>query len=177
MADRKLVLAFFANENAADMAVESLKGWDKANEEIKLGAIGVLVKNEKGKVKVHKLGQRATAKGAGVGTVLGVIAAILSGGLGLLAGVAGGAISGGILGAFVHKGLGISKDELDRIGAELDGGRAAVGVLADPDEEQPIMQQLLLLGGKPETYSVTESALEDAAQAAAAASETDPIEA
>lgn len=177
MADRNLVLAFFDSEAAADNAVSALKDWDKANDEIKLGAIGVLVKNEKGKVKVHKLGKRATGKGAGVGTVLGVLAAILSGGLTLLAGVAGGVITGGILGSFVHKGLGISKDELARIGSELDGGRAAVGVLCDEDETEPTKQQLVVLGGKPESYTVTASALEDAAQAAQEAPEETATEA
>lgn len=171
MADRKLVLAFFDSEGAADDVVDSLKRWDKANDEIRLGAIGVLVKNEKGKVKVHKLGKRATGKGAGIGTVLGVIAAVLSGGLTLLAGVAGGAITGGILGAFVHNGLGISKEELARIGAELDGGRAAIGVLADLDEAAFVQEQLTLLGGGPAVYSVTEAALADASQAAEGAPE------
>jgi hypothetical protein len=36
------------------------KQWDKASEEIKLGAIGVLVKDDKGKIKTHKLGKRKT---------------------------------------------------------------------------------------------------------------------
>lgn len=166
MADRKLVLAFFASEVEADLAVESLKSWDQANDEIKLGAIGVLVKNDQGEVKVHKLGARTTGKGAGIGTVLGIVAAMLSGGLTLLAGVAGGAISGAVLGAFVKKGLGLSKEDLGRIGAELDGGAAAVGVLADEEEAGQVQQHLVMLGGRPEAYTVTATALDEAAQAA-----------
>ena len=53
---KQLVLAVFENEAAADGAVDALKGWDKATSEIKLGAIGVLVKDEKGKIKTHKVG-------------------------------------------------------------------------------------------------------------------------
>ena len=63
-----------------------MKGWDKANADIKVGAIGVLVKDKDGKIKTHKLGKRDTVTGAGVGVVLGIIAAILSGGIALLLG-------------------------------------------------------------------------------------------
>ena len=40
MADHQVVLGIFPNEAAADAAVESLKSWDQATDEIKLGAIG-----------------------------------------------------------------------------------------------------------------------------------------
>ena len=112
---KQLVLAFFDNEAAADAAVEALKQWDKATKEIKLGAIGVLVKDDKGKIKTHKLGKRKT----GTGAVLFGLAAILTGGASLLAGV----VFGGIVGSFFRKGLGMSKDDLARIDGELDGGR------------------------------------------------------
>ena len=43
MSDKQVVLAIFPDEAAADAAVTSLKSWDKANDDIKLNAIGVLV--------------------------------------------------------------------------------------------------------------------------------------
>ena len=43
MAKKTVVLAYFPNEIAADDAVESLKQWDKADDDVKLNAIGVLV--------------------------------------------------------------------------------------------------------------------------------------
>ena len=55
---QQLVLAFFDNEPAAEQAVSALKQWDKANEEIKLGAIGILVKDSKGEIKTQKVMQR-----------------------------------------------------------------------------------------------------------------------
>jgi hypothetical protein len=164
MAKKQLVLAFFGNEAAADEAVKAIKGWDKASKEVKLGAIGVLVKDEKGKIKTHKLGKRKT----GVGAVLGVLAAVLTGGISLL----GGAVAGGILGAFFHKGLGMSKDDLARINTELDGGKAAVGILAKPDEAAGVTAKLAELGGKPETHEVSDEAVEQAEVAA----ETQPEE-
>ena len=45
MAKKQLVLAFFENEAAADKAVGELKAWDKANKDIKLGAIAGVRRN------------------------------------------------------------------------------------------------------------------------------------
>jgi len=164
MAKKQLVLAFFANEAAADEAVKQVKAWDKASKEVKLGAIGVLVKDAKGKVKTHKLGARKT----GTGAVLGALAAVLTGG----ATIAAGAVAGGILGAFFKKGLGMSKEDIARISKELDGGKAAVAILAAPDEVAGVSAKLTELGGKPETHEVTEEAIEQAQEAA----ETTPEE-
>ncbi len=155
--NKQLVLAFFASEGAADTAVNELKSWDKASKEIKLGAIGVLVKDDKGKIKTHKLGSRRT----GLGAVLGVLAAMLTGGASLLAG----AVLGGVVGAFFHKGLGISKEDLARIDSQLDGGKAAVAVLASDDEAAAVTAKLNELGGVSETHAVTEEAVAQAESA------------
>ena len=164
MAKKQLVLAFYANEAAADGAVEAIKKWDKASKEIKLGSIGVLVKDEKGKVKTHKLGARHTTTGAAAG----VLAAVLSGGVSLV----GGVVLGSLVGAFIHKGLGMSKEDLARIGGELDGGKAAVAVLATADEAADVSAKLSELGGTVETHEVTDEALEQAVAATEAAPES-----
>lgn len=173
--NKQLVLAFFDSEAAADKAVEALKGWDKASKDIKLGAIGVLVKDDKGKIKEHKLGARSAAKGVGVGVILGIIAALLPGVV-LLGGIVGGGVLGGVIGAFVHKGLGISKEDLQRYNKELDNGRAAVGVLVEDTEAKTTMEQLQKAGGKSETHEVTEEALDHAAAAVDAPAATAPAE-
>ena len=160
---KQLVLAFFDNETAADAAVEDLKQWDKATKEIKLGATGVLVKDDKGKIKTHKLGKRKT----GTGAVLFGLAAILTGGATLLAGV----VFGGIVGSFFRKGLGMSKDDLARIDGELDGGKAAVAVVAEPAEATAISAKLAELGGAPESHEVSDAVVEEAVAAAAEAPE------
>src|SRR4051794_17578813 len=87
VADNQLLLATFSDEAAADAAVESLKAWDAATEEIKLSAVGVLVVDEKGQIKEHKLGARSGKKGAGIGLLLAVVAPPT-----LLAGIVGGGI-------------------------------------------------------------------------------------
>ena len=158
MANKQLVIAFFDNEDAADEAVDEIKQWDKASKEVKLGAIGVLVKDDKGEIKTHKVGKRKT----GTGAVVGALAGVLSGGIT----VVGGAVVGGILGAFFHKGLGLSKDDLARFDEELDGGKAAVAILAEDDEAEEVSAKLAELGGEPETHEVTEEALDQAEMAA-----------
>jgi hypothetical protein len=160
-------LGVFADEAAADAAVESLKAWDKVSEEVKLISIGVLVLDDKGALKTHKMGSRSTAKGAGIGLVLAVVAPPAA-----LASVVG----GGILGAFHHKGLGMTDADKARIGAELTGGKAAVGVLAAAAEAGAIVGKLAELGGEVESIDVTDEALEAVAEAAPEATEA-PAEA
>jgi hypothetical protein len=139
--------------------VESLKAWDKASSDVKLSAIGVLVLDEDGAVKTRKMGSRSGMKGAGIGLVLAVVAPPT-----LLAGVVG----GGILGHFHHKGLGLTVEDRERIGAELTGGKAAVGVLATAEEAGAISGKLAELGGTVEAHDVTDEALEAVAAAAPA---------
>ena len=171
--NQQLVLAFFGDEAAADQAVDALKQWDKASEEIKLGAIGVLVKDEKGEIKTHKVGSRAAGKGAKTLGVLGVVAGVLSGGITIIGGLVGGAILGGIMGSFFHKGLGISKEDLARISTELDGGKAAVGLVVKTEEAAGVSAKLTELGGIVEAFDVTDEAVEQAAAVAEAAPETE----
>ena len=168
MAKQQLVLAFFENEAAADAAVNAVKQWDKASKEIKLGAIGVLVKDDKGKIKTHKLGKRKTAAGA----VIFGLAAVLTGGASLLAG----AVFGGIVGSFFRKGLGISKEDLARIDGELNGGKAALCVLAAPDEAAALSAKLAELGGQPESHELSAEVVQEAETAAAEMPEEAPTE-
>jgi uncharacterized membrane protein len=151
---QQLVLAFFDSEDAADKAAEALKKWEKATEYMKLDAIGVLVKEEDGEVKQHKLGRKAGKRGMGVGVALGLIAAIPTGGLSLVGGVLGGGAGGGVIGEFFHKGLKMTDEDAARIGRELDAGHAAVGVLTWDFETEAVAEKLKDLGGTPQTHEV-----------------------
>ncbi len=154
---KQLVIALFADEAAADQAVAEIKNWDKASDDVKLGAIGVLVKDEKGKIKTQKLGSRKTKTGAVVGVLLGIV----SGGISLLGGLIGGALAGSLF----HKGLSISKDEQAKLDAELSSGKAAVGLMVNSDEAELVKAKLIELGGAPEAYEVSDAAVEEAAAA------------
>lgn len=168
MSNQQLILAFFADEATADDAVATLKQWDRANDDIRFGAIGVLVKDTDGKIKAHKVGNRAGKKGAKTVAVVGALAGVLSGGLTVIGGIVGGAVLGGVLGGFFHQGLGLSKEDLTRISGELDGGKAAVGLIVKTGEAATISEALTSLGGKLETYAVTDEAVEQAVASAEA---------
>lgn len=161
--NQHLMLAIFPSEAEADTAAMSLKTWDKANDDIKLGAIGVLTKDEKGKIKKHKLGQRSTKKGVGVGVLLGIIAAVMPG-VTLLGGVVFGSALGGVVGSFVHKGLGMSSEDLKALGAKLNDGSAAVGVVVDDVEAQAVKDELARLGGAVQAHVIDADVVNEAAK-------------
>ena len=74
---------------------------------------------------------------------------------------------GGLLGALHHKNLGLGEADRDRIGSELEGGKAAVGVLAPVSEATVVADKLTDLGGTAETHPVSDEAVEEAQEAAA----------
>jgi len=164
VSDKQVVISVFEDEGAADAAVESLKSWDKVSKDVKLGAIGVLVLDDKGQVKTQKMGKRSIGKGAGIGVVLAVVAPPIG---------AGAVVAGGLLGALHRKGLGLDEGDRERISAQLATGKAAVGVLARSDEADVIASKLKELGGDSEVHEATDEALE---QAAAEAPPEAPVE-
>ena len=84
-------------------------------------AIGLLVLDAAGNVKVYKVGARSWGAGAGIGACLLVLGPAALG-----VGVVGGTLAGGLH----HKGLKLSDEDKARISADLGAGKAAVGVLA-----------------------------------------------
>jgi uncharacterized membrane protein len=159
VANQQVILAVYADEAAADAAVASLKAWDKASDDVKLTSIGVLVLDENGKLKTHKMGSRSTMKGAGIGLVLAIVAPVI--------GIT--ALGGAIIGALHHKNLGMTDEDKARISTALTEGKAAVGVLAKDEEAGAIAGKLAELGGEVSSHEVTDEALEAVAAAAPAA--------
>lgn len=160
MSDNKndqVLVALFSNVDAADTAVEALKQWDKANDDIKLGAVGTLIATPEGEIKTH-VGHKA-GKGAKTGAVVGVIAGVLSGGVTVIGGLVGGAVAGGVLGAFFKKSTHLTEDEIAKIGEELKSGKAAVVVTCDDFEVEATKAQFVELGGEVWTYQVPDDAL------------------
>lgn len=156
-----VVITFFADEAAAQQAIDELKVWDKANEHMKLGAIG-MIRKEGDKIKTSV--GRKTGKGVAIGAAVGVIGAVLTGGASLIAGAVGAGALGGALGAFFKKSMNLTKEEIDQIGQELDAGRIAVVVACDDYEVPMVTEYMVASGGTVRTYSVPEQALAEAAQ-------------
>jgi hypothetical protein len=153
MSNKTVVLAIFRNEASADTAAESLKDSGVAKKD----AIGVLVLDEKGKIKTEKVGKRSMGKGAGIGVALALVTPV---------GLGAGLIGGGLLGVLHHKNLGLDEADRDRIGRELQGGKAAVGVLAPVSETSVVASKLTDLGGTTEVHDVSDEVLEEARTAA-----------
>jgi hypothetical protein len=156
MANHMVVLALFNDEMSADAAAASLKESGVA----KGDAIGVLVLDDKGKLKAEKVGKRSWGKGAGIGAVVALVTPV---------GLAAGLIAGGLLGGLHHKNLGLDEADRERISSELQGGKAAVGVLAPVSEATVVADKLTELGGVAETHDVSDEAVEEAQTAAVSA--------
>jgi uncharacterized membrane protein len=163
MASKTVVLAFFDDEAAADDAVEQMKAWDKLEDDVKLNAIGVMVLDDEGKLKTHKLGRRTVWKGAGIGLLLTLIPPV---GLGAV-------VVGAGIGALHHKGLGLEAEDRERIAADLADGKAAVGILVKEEQSSSVLDRLTELGGAAEAYTVTEEIIEEVDAVAPAEAEAD----
>ena len=170
---RQLVLAIFSDEASADAAAEEFNRWAgreaaaKMIDTHQIQAMGVLVLDAEGKLKTEKLGPHSIGAGADIGLVLAMLTPI---------GMAVGIIGGGILGALHHKSLIISKGDRERIGHELEGGKAALAVVTDKTSAQGIAAELASLGGAPESHDLDDAAVaavEDGAAAAAATKTAD----
>jgi hypothetical protein len=155
MANKTVVLGIFRDETVADSAADALRASGVASAD----AIGVLVLDPTGEVNVEKVGKRSAGKGAGIGLALALLTPV---GLGV------GVIGGGLLGALHHKGLGLDREDRDRIGEELAGGKAAVGVLAPVAEAEAVKAKMAELGGTAESHAVTDEDLDEAHAAATA---------
>jgi hypothetical protein len=159
-----VVVAFFASEEAAEMAAGYLQNWDKASDDIKLGAVGTMVATPDGKIKTH-VGRKA-GKGAKTGAIVGIIAGVFTGGLTVVGGLVGGSVLGGVMGAFFKKSTNLTEDELNKIAEELKRGKAAVVVTCDDHEVAATQDHLAMSGGTVWTYQVPAEALDEAAAAA-----------
>ena len=153
MSDKTLIISIFETEELADRTAALLKDYELAGHD----AVGILALDEHGALKVDKIGARSSGKGVGIGAVLWIL-----GPVGMTAGLAGGAL----LGALHHKGLGLDAADRDRIAKELEGGKAGIGVLTEPDKVAAIVAQLNVAGGVTESHNASDEALDHAASEA-----------
>ncbi len=158
--NEQVVVAFFASADAADAGAKALMGWDKANDDIKLGTLGRLTQSDKGKLESKRYGNSRAGRGALIGGALGLLAAGVTGGLSLLGGaVAGGAV-GGVGGKATKGSFGLTDASIEKIKGRLDAGHAALVVLCDDYEVKPTMAELESAGGEAEAFGVSSKVLE-----------------
>lgn len=152
MSHKQLVLGIFADEASAQEAVVALADTAVASGD----AMGILVLDDKGRLKTDKVGARSWKAGAGVGACLLVVGPAALG-----VGIVGGTLAGGLH----HKNLGMSDWEKEHLATDLKGGKAAVGVLADRGDGPAIAAAMANLGGLPESFELSEETLESVAAA------------
>lgn len=157
--NENVVVGIFEDRAAAELAIERLKQWDKASDDIKLGAVGLLYKEGD---EVKSIINHQSGRGLKVGALVGLIAGVLSGGIGLVGGAAAGSLMGGVAGTFFAKSLNLNEAECNTIGRELDLGKAAVVVTCDEYELVPTRNTLEKAGGIVKLYVVPADAIEEA---------------
>jgi uncharacterized membrane protein/predicted flap endonuclease-1-like 5' DNA nuclease len=164
----KLVIAYYVNTAAARAAAEDLKQWDKENDDVKLGAIGIItLDTHSGEVEVEEVGQRNTRKGALWGTAIGAGLGILTAGLALIPGMLIGAAVGAGAGALDHKNLGMSDEDITKLAEHLKHGGAALGVMCDDFEVAATKAKMLAEGGQSTAYDLEKAAAQTVAVMAA----------
>ncbi|MGA9161706.1 MAG: hypothetical protein WB297_12700 [Actinomycetota bacterium] len=151
MAEKQLVLSFFADEAKADAAATSLKDSGTTSGD----AVGILVLDAAGNLKEEKVGARSWGAGAGIGACLLVLGPAAMG-----VGIIGGTAAGGLH----HKGLKLSEEDKARISADLAAGKAAVGVLARIEDGRTVQERLTELGGATSSHDVVDEAALQAAE-------------
>jgi hypothetical protein len=169
--NKNVIISYFDNTAAATAAANELKSWDKANDDIKLGGIGIL-SWEKEKVKTRLVGKRATGTGAKWGVILGVAAGVLSGGVTVIGGALVGVAGGALMGTMFHKHLGLKDADKQSLQQHLQSGGAVVVVMADAIEVEPTKVELMRLGGKAQHFEVPEATVAQLEEASAGESAT-----
>ncbi len=166
---RQLVLAIFDDEVSADAAAEGLNWWadgeaaEKMIDLHRVQAMGVRERAGTATSRPRSSAQEASGRGPGSDSSSRTSTPV---------GMAAGIIGGGILGALHHKALSISNDDRERLGRELQGGKAALGVMTDKTSAAVISSELASLGGTIEIHELDDATIA-AADAAASTSPSD----
>ena len=153
----RTVVAYYHNEDAAEYAAEELKMWDNANADVKLGAVAIVTLDPKtGELKTDEVGQRKGKRGALWGTALGAVAGLMTGGLALVPAVLVGAGGGGAVGSMLHKKVGMSDEDREKMAANLRGGGAVLVAMADDFEVAATEAEMVRTGGSVTSYVLPE---------------------
>src|SRR3954470_13757438 len=153
VAQKRLVFSIFDAEADAHAAAAALKDTRAAVDD----AVAVFVLDDSGELKTHKTGTTSGGKGMAAGAILSVLGPV---GFGV------GVLGGGLLGKLHHKNLGLDDASRERLGTALRGGKAAVGVVADPEELVAVESILVGRGGETEAHELDEAILREATKSA-----------
>ena len=120
---KAILIVTFNDMEKADKAYESLKQWQKENL-IDIGDAVVLVKDEKGKIKVHETHEFTSKKGAVWGGAAGAVIGLMVGG------PIGGLVLGAAAGGLAAKGIdvGVSNEEIEAVEEAMNNASSAIAL-------------------------------------------------
>jgi uncharacterized membrane protein len=143
MMSGNIAIYIFDDEKSAKSMLKSVKDMEQRNK-LRIAAHALVVKDEKGKVKVKEAGDISTKGGAARGGVIGVIAGTI------LGGPIGGLVAGAVLGALTAKAVdfGISDDQIKLVSEEMDKGKTALFLELASGELGVISSSVRQMGGQ-----------------------------
>jgi uncharacterized membrane protein len=147
-----ILILTFDDMKQGDQALKTLKKWQN-DKLVELGDAVVLVKDEKGKVKVHETSDFTTKRGAVAGGLAGVVVGTIVGGPvgGLVLGAAAGALAGKKI------DLGISNEEIESVSESMEDASSAICVQIKSIENKDILAAAIRQSGaKVHELSLTE---------------------
>ncbi len=120
---KAILIVTFNDMEKADKAYDSLKQWQKENL-IDIGDAVVLVKDEKGKIKVHETHEFTSKKGAVWGGAAGAVIGLMVGG------PIGGLVLGAAAGGLAAKGIdvGVSNEEIEAVEEAMNNASSAIAL-------------------------------------------------
>ena len=150
-----VLIVTFDNEEQGDKALATLEQWQK-EKQIELGDAVVVVKDEKGKAKVHETSDFTTRRGAVAGGSAGLLIGLFVGGPigGLALGAAAGALAG------KKADFGVSNEEIEAVTKSMDKASSAIAVeIKSVKNQEMLAAAVRQSGGTVHELSISDEAV------------------
>ena len=149
MEEHRIVILTWEDPDKASGALKQLRHW-RDEKMITIVDAVVIIKDEKGKVKVKETEQLTTKKGVAWGGAAGFLVGAIIGG------PIGGVLVGGALGAAAAKvDLGIPKDTIQEVSDSLHGASSAIIAEVESDREDFLASAIRQSDGQLYELSIT----------------------
>ncbi len=139
----ELIIAAFNDEDEAGQALDALKKLEK-EQIIMLVNAAVMVKDEKGKVKLKETQDVDSKRGAVFGAIAGGLIGLLGGPAGVIVGAAAGAATGGVAASKID--MGFPDDTLKELQQALTPGSSAILALIQHEWVDRVIEEMEKLG-------------------------------
>jgi uncharacterized membrane protein len=141
----ELIVSIFDEPGRADEVHKELKEV-VSHGDFQFHNVAILVKDEKGNVRVHETEDVGPGRGALFGAITGALMGLLGGPAGAVIGAAAGAATGGITAAVVD--MGFSNDQLNELKASMPANSSALVALIEHTWVDRLVDQLERQRGK-----------------------------